>query len=160
MVSLVDASQMATSITSNADNLSALRPVFVAFRAATEGRIVWRNENSTGEKRSVAVIWEATDRLGRLVTMTDAAWNHIVDGHGASRVHPSDIQSAIEYADEVRRDRNFTRRAIHYRGSDAGSLRLRVVVNYRPHARLGWSGEVITAYLTGRKYENEVQLWP
>ena len=113
----------------------------------------------------MAVIWETVDRLGRRVTMDDGAWRHILDEHdefqhGRLMMSPDDVRLAVEYADEVRRDRLFTCRAIHYRRTEFGEVRYRVVVNYRPSERSGWIGEVITAFLTARKYQDEVQLWP
>ena len=108
----------------------------------------------------MAVIWETVDRLGRTVVLTDEAWQHILESHGEFAPQPPDVLAGIALADLVRRDRNFVRRAIHYRNTGPGRRRLRVVVNYRPHEILGWSGEVVTAYFTGRRYRNEVQLWP
>lgn len=113
----------------------------------------------------MAVIWETVDRLGRSVSMSDDAWRHILDGHdevrqGRLMMVPADVRLAVEHADEIRRDRFFSRRAIHYRRTEFGELRHRVVVNYRPSERSGWVGEVITAFLTARRYQDEVQIWP
>lgn len=132
-------------------------PPFAPLPKAGQSPVV---RSRRGERRLVATIWVTVDRLGRPVTLSDAAWEHIVDGHGELTPQPADIQEAIALADEVRRDRNFVRRAIHYRHTGPGRLRLRVVVNYRPSAPFGWAGEVITAHFTGRQYQNEVPLWP
>ena len=52
------------------------------------------------------------------------------------------------------------RATIEYLRTEFGELRHRVVVNYRPSERSGWVGEVITAFLTARRYQDEVQIWP
>lgn len=113
----------------------------------------------------MAVIWETVDRLGRPVAMNEAGWSHIRENHqelgrGRFELVPSDIRAAVEDADEVRRGRQYSRRAIHFRQTRYEGLRLRVVVNYRPSERAGWVGDVITAFVTDRQYKNEVQPWP
>jgi hypothetical protein len=108
----------------------------------------------------VAILWETVDRLGRPVVMTDAAWEHIRAEHQDRLPQLDEIRDAVALADEVRRDRGFGRRAVHYRRVGATRLRLRVIVNYRPAARSGWMGEVVTAFFTERSYPSEVVLWP
>jgi isopentenyl diphosphate isomerase/L-lactate dehydrogenase-like FMN-dependent dehydrogenase len=108
----------------------------------------------------VAVLWEAVDRLGRTVRMTDAAWQHVQAAHNDRQPRLAEIRDAVTLAEEVRRDRRFARRAVHYGRVGAERLRLRVIVNYRPEAQSGWIGEVVTAFFTERRYPEEVVLWP
>jgi hypothetical protein len=65
----------------------------------------------------MAVIWETTDRLGRLVVLTDDGWAHIVSRHGELATLSQEIRDAIAKADEVARDRSLSRRNVHYRYS-------------------------------------------
>ncbi len=108
----------------------------------------------------MAVLWETVDRLGRTVRMTDSAWEHILHRHQEFHPELSQIEDAIAHADEVRRDRDFVRRAVHYRDIGRGRARLRVVVNYLPDEHLGWIGDIITAYVSDRVYKKEDSLWP
>jgi hypothetical protein len=108
----------------------------------------------------MANIWETTDRFGRLVMFTAAAWEHILDEHSDFRIDPHDVQITIELAEEIVQDRTYRHRQIHYRKYKSGRLWLRVVVRYRPSERHGWAGEVITAHVTRRRNKKEVSIWP
>jgi hypothetical protein len=108
----------------------------------------------------LAVIWETTDRLGRLVVLTTEHWEHVVAEHNELAGYEEEVRLAVAYADEVRRDREFAHRDVHYRHTGIGSLWLRVVVHYRPAEPSGWAGEVITSFLTSRQSQREVLRWP
>jgi hypothetical protein len=108
----------------------------------------------------LAVIWEATDRLGRLVVLTDAGWAHILERHGELAARGDEIREAIERAEEIRQDPGYSHRHLHFRRGDPASRRMCVVVHYRPHEPSGWVGEVITAFRTARRRNEEVLLWP
>jgi hypothetical protein len=108
----------------------------------------------------VAVIWETVDRLGRRVVLTEAGWAHILDRHDDMVERQLEIRSAIELADEIRRDARFARHDVHYAEVRTGPLFIRVVVRYRPDTSFGWVGEVVTAHMTGRKKAGELVRWP
>jgi hypothetical protein len=107
----------------------------------------------------MAVIWEATDRFGRLVELTDKGWDHIMDRHEDMEGYQDEIRHAIESADEIYFDGRYPRRNVHYLNSDGPSPPLKVVVNYRPTPS-GWVGKVITAFQSERKGKGERQIWP
>lgn len=102
------------------------------------------------------MIWETTDRLGRLVVVTEAGWVHICSRHGDMVDHLLDIRLAIERADEIVRDHKYAHRQVHYWRRPP----FRVVVHYRPHEQSEWHGTVITAHFLNIRPRNEVYLWP
>lgn len=105
-------------------------------------------------------VGETTDRLGRIVVLTDESWAHIMAEHRELAGFQQEIRQAIALADEVRLDTMYRHRDIHYRHTGLGTLRFRVVVHYRPTELWGWTGEVITAFLTRRHYQSAVLRWP
>lgn len=108
----------------------------------------------------MAIIWETVDRLGRPVILTEAGWAHILARHDDMVERRLEIRSAIEFADEIRRDARFARHDVHYAQIRTGPLFIRVVVRYRPDASSGLIGEVVTAHLTERKKAGEQVRWP
>jgi hypothetical protein len=108
----------------------------------------------------MAVIWETTDRLGRLVVLTDSALEHVLAEHSDFEIEPRDIQDTVTAAEEIVRDRTYRHRQIHYRQYKSGPLSLRVVVQYRPDEVHGWVGSVITAHAIRKRNKREVLLWP
>lgn len=108
----------------------------------------------------MAVIWEAIDRLGRPVVLTEAGWAHILDRHKDMVPHLLSIRDAISHADEVTVDAVYSRRNVHYLRSTPTTIAIRVAVNYKPAEPSGWAGEIITALRSERKKQGERRLWP
>ncbi len=108
----------------------------------------------------MAIIWETTDRRGRSVTLSDEAWAHVVAEHPDMAGRIDEVLYAIAFANEIKRDRQYSRREVHYREYDRDKHWLRVIVNYRPQAPSGWAGEVITAHFISRRIRREALLWP
>ena len=104
--------------------------------------------------------WEAIDRLGRVVRLTDEGWEHIVAEHAEFAGLQEHVQDAVSNADQVRRDAVYRHRDIHYKVNGPGEPWLKVVVHYRPSKPSSWVGEVITAYLTRRQSREEAIRWP
>ena len=108
----------------------------------------------------MAVIWETTDRLGRIVRLTDEGWAHVLAGHRDMVPFLAAMRVAVEEADEVFRDGRYPQRDVHYLRSDGQRPSLKVVGKYRPTAPSGWTGEVITAFRSRRKGKGERRIWP
>jgi hypothetical protein len=109
----------------------------------------------------LAEIWRTRDRLGREVIFTLARRGHILQRHSDMADRLDEVRVTIEDPDFVTRDRQYSRREIHYRRTPFGQGFVRVVVNYRPVAPKGtWVGEVITAYRVDERDIEEVPLWP
>lgn len=109
----------------------------------------------------MAAIWRIRDRLGRVVVLTDAGWDHIVAEHGDVAATWAEVRSAVEFPDRVMADARFAHRENHYRQIGPWGLSLKGVIGYRPESPLGtWVGEVVTAFRTRRVKREERQLWP
>ncbi len=105
----------------------------------------------------MAIVARWIDYQGRTVQLTEAAWDHILDGHAEMADRLADVGNAIASSSLVIRDRRIRRAELLY-GEAIGRLRVVVVVIYRPTV-VGWVGDVWTAYLTARTQQGE-QLWP
>ncbi len=103
-------------------------------------------------------IWRVTDRLGRVVSLTEDRLRHIRANHPDMERWLDDLPSAVAESDIVTRNPGFEHRVRHYRAIRGSRAYVRVVVHYRPTPE-GWVGTIITAHRHPGP-RSEVQLWP
>ena len=85
----------------------------------------------------MATVWRTTDRLGREVVLTEAAWAHIIGEPKEMAGREADVLAAVRAPGRVTRDAGYRRRENHYRRTPSGRRWLKVVVRYRPVAPQG-----------------------
>jgi len=108
----------------------------------------------------MAAIWEAEDRFGRSVSLSEERWGHIVAGRGARVPSPDTIRHIVEYPAQVTLDADYAHRECFYSDLTRG-LGLKVVVQYRPVPPQGtWIGTVITAHPARAVKRGETRRWP
>ena len=109
----------------------------------------------------MADIWRTRDRAGREVTLTTAAWAHILAQHAEMAGRQADVRAAVEAPGLVVRDPQYSRRKRCYRRTPSGRRWLKVVINYAPVPPQGtWAGEIVTAHFVREPDPKEEQLWP
>ncbi len=106
-------------------------------------------------------IWSTTDRLGRLVVLSDAGWQHIYRRHGDTVEDPEMVKAVIQGAERIVADAVYPHRSIHVAALGNPSLPMRVVVHYRPEPPDGtWIGDVVTAFRGRPPKDGGRTQWP
>ena len=85
-------------------------------------------------------MWQTVDPEGRLVVLTEAAWEPILDGHRELTPRPSDILAAVAIPDERIRGR-YEFDEWFYRSNPQPSPWQKVVVHF-----CGQDGSIVTAF--------------